>query len=358
MTPESLIRSPGFQLNLLLWMAKEQPEEAALVYPLFSKLGFRLLTVEQPFPLPEETVRAVRDCGLDIAAEPEPELILQRTRDGKALYFEAKAASFGPESSTSRQARGHLLACGPAFAEVQRPLRECLLCYVVPQEDASQMQQCLAALRRQLEDAKLEPGTASTHGLGVANGDCLQYVWDEAFARFADSAAPNADERRVVVLRGVTADTDPSPLVLLYSDEDYPNPALSDLFRLAFLRQVHARLVSDLHQSPTVGTQVVVLSEHLLEKTTQGVYSYLGRNRQRALRRLVNARVFHRMREYWQDRAPGLVERKRNGIALLFPDPDVKAAFLDWLEHEEFGAGPVPPPEDPLFVAMGLGEIE
>jgi hypothetical protein len=45
MNHDSLIRDPLVQLNLLLWMAKEQPHHAFVVRPLYQELGFRLIYI-------------------------------------------------------------------------------------------------------------------------------------------------------------------------------------------------------------------------------------------------------------------------------------------------------------------------
>ena len=46
MKAEALLCDPGFQLNLLLWMTREQPDNAYLVRPLFRELGFDLLYID------------------------------------------------------------------------------------------------------------------------------------------------------------------------------------------------------------------------------------------------------------------------------------------------------------------------
>jgi len=106
---DEAIRDPVFQLNLLVWMAKEQPEEGFRVRPLFSQHRFQLHYIEWPFPFPTEIraeiVAAAESLSLEFNLEPEPELIIQRPADGQAIYFEAKAQGFSPKSSNSRQAR-------------------------------------------------------------------------------------------------------------------------------------------------------------------------------------------------------------------------------------------------------------
>ena len=155
MKVDLLLKDPVFQLNLLLWMAKEQDAENYYVYPLFHQLGFRIIYIETAFAFPEETTRAIQDSGLDISIEPEPDMILGRESDNKALYFEAKANSFSSNSTTCKQARAHLVASGPVFGEVLSPLNACLLCYVVPDSGCGPMSECLTALAKELSNKGL-----------------------------------------------------------------------------------------------------------------------------------------------------------------------------------------------------------
>lgn len=137
-----LLKDPVYQLNLLLWMAKDQPENEYRVFPLFHKLGFEIIYIENPFLFPDEIVIAIKNSDLEISNNPEPDLILGRDKDKKALYFEAKANNFEPVSSNAKQARAHLIAAGPVFSEVLRPYESCLLCYVLPEKASQLMPKC------------------------------------------------------------------------------------------------------------------------------------------------------------------------------------------------------------------------
>lgn len=343
MTAEVLLRDPGFQLNLLLWMTREQPRNAYLVRPLFQEQGFDLLYVENPFPLPEETARAANATGLDISVTPEPDVLLRRDIDRKALYIEAKARSFSAASSDSRQARGHLLAAGPAFAEVMKPLEACLLCYVVPDADGPQMGACLASLADELRRSDLKPGSHSIHGLKL-NGTDVLYTWDAPFGAHTGIADNSA-----VVLQNVTDDTDPSPLFLVFSAEDYPDPARQDLNRRVFQNQVHAVLLCELNQNPTSSRYTRTIDDLLL-KTTDDIFQYIGRERQRTMRRLIRENVFKRIFTFWREKEPGLVRLEGDTIEVSFRDAVQRASFLDWLEDYKrtaFSAEP-PPPEEQL----------
>lgn len=187
MKAESLIRDPVFQLNPLIWMAKEQPAENPVVRPLFHEHGFSMVYVEQPFPLPPELVGRIRRASVAIGERPEPELILGRLSDRRGLYFEAKAESFGPESSTARQARAHLLATGASFAEVMAPCNEALLCHVTPDDRVPMMTACLTKLHAGLTDSGFQPGlslfmaspwTAPTLSIGgtQCSGDSVDWT--------------------------------------------------------------------------------------------------------------------------------------------------------------------------------------
>lgn len=348
MNHETLIRDPLFQLNLLLWMAKEQPREASVVRPLYYELGFRLIYIEHPFKFPQESLDAIDKCRLSISREPEPEVILGRVAERRALYFEAKADSFSPESDNSKQARGHLLATGPAFAEVMTPLSCCLLCYVVPEDRCDRMRNCLDELAQALSDERLEPGPHSTHGLAVVDRE-LRYSWDAALKRHTGLTADWE-----AVMRDLEADTDPTPLFLIYSAEDYPDRERQDLLRQSLIDQVHALLLSDLHRLAP-GAVYECFAEQLLNGMTDGVFGYLGRRRQKEMRKLIRMNVIRRIQEYSRDRFQDTVTPMGRGLRISFPNQDRKASFLDWLEDPKRTAFSVrkPPQESlPLFPDM------
>lgn len=351
MNAEVLLRDPGFQLNLLLWMTREQPHNAYLVRPLFRELGFDLLYIENPFPLPEETARAANATGLDISMKPEPDVLLGRNADMKALYIEIKAAAFSAASSSARQARGHALAAGPAFAEVMKPFQQCLLCYVTPAADGAQMDECLAKLRDELDHAGLELGPQSIHGLALT-GSNVVYSWDAGFRVF--SGTPGDSE---IILRNITDDTDPSPLFLVFSDQDYPDPEKQDLCRRALQNQVHAVLLCELNRSSwdTVYTRTL---DGLLEETTDGVFRYVGGDRRKRMRRLVRENLFKRIFGFWREKEPGLVCLADDTLKVQYRDASQQEALLDWLEdYRRVGFCTATPPQEeplPLLQMMGM----
>ena len=345
---ELLLQDPVFQLNILLWMAKEQPPDHFRVRPLFHQLRFSVMYIEQPFPFPDESLRAMDASELEIARQPEPELILIRMEDNKALYFEAKADSFSPESSNRKQALGHLLAAGPAFAEVYAPLTTCLLCYVLPAGGCGLMGDCLAALSMKLSGKDLEPGRYSVHGLSVEDFQ-LVYSWDQAFCDHVGS-----DEQRAVLINRLEDETNPAPLLLVFSDEDCPNCETRDFYRRALIEQVRASLLCDLH-SLDVGVRLAMTVDEVLVKTTDGMFNFLGRQRQKSLRRFVRKNVLCYLFDNWKEKQPDAMTLAGNEMTIRWSAGDQKEEFLDWLEdrHRAFPLSRPPEEEPTLFDIYG-----
>jgi hypothetical protein len=329
MKAKAILRDPVFQLNILLWMAKEQPADHFRVRPLFHELGFSVMYIEQPFPFPDDSVRAMDASGMEISRQPEPELMLRRMKDNKALYFEAKAGSFGPNSSNRKQALGHLLATGPAFNDVYAPLT-CLLCYVLPADERALMADCLASLSAELSGKSLEPGRHSVHGLSVEGAD-LAYVWDQAFCEHVGSADVGCAEQRAVLMHQLEDDTDPAPLLLVFSDEDCPNCETRDFYRRALVEQVRASLLCDLH-SLDLGTRFSMTADHLLEKTTEGLFDYLGKQRQKRLRCFIRENVIHYLFDQWKDKQPENVSLTGGELTIKWNAAAQQGEFLEWLE--------------------------
>lgn len=350
MKADVLIRDPVFQLNMLLWMAKEQPPGDYRVLPLFFELGFKIIYIEQPFPFPEETSRRAAGSGLVISEAPEPELILGGENDEKALYFEAKANSFGPDSSNAKQARGHLLATGPPFQEVLAPLMSCLLCYVVPEENCPLMRQCLADLSSELSANELEPGLFSCHGLMVSTNQLI-YVWDSAFKEYL-----GLKEDSAIILTDVEDDTDPSPLLLVFSEEDCPSEDMRDFYRRVLLDQVRARLLCDLETLPLNREYEISVDELLLE-TSDGFFEYVGRECQKRQRLLINENLFRRIRDYWADKQKDI--RVEHGqLRVRWQSAIERNDFLGWLEDRRFKFETTRPVERTMPLLDGLPEQE
>jgi hypothetical protein len=347
MKTDELLKDPVFQLNLLLWMVKEQPNTGYRVRPLYYEKGFRIIYIEQPFAMPEETIGTINDSKLDISTTPEPELILGREADNKALYFEAKANSFGTESSNCIQARAHLIACGPAFGEVLAPLKECLLCYLVPDNARELMSECLASLKKELMKKGLKPGPFSSHGLAIKDSKIV-YSWNGAFKTHI-----GIDEDSIPIVDDVEENTDPSPLILAYSDEDCANEGMRDFYRRVIIDQIRATLLCDLH-AHSVGAQYETTPDKLLEKTTDRIFQYLSRQRQKGLRRLIRHNVLKKIHDHWKDKQSG-IRLANNQLTITWSVIGEKEDFLNWLEDKRINFDASKPSEESSQLSISLG---
>lgn len=330
MKADEWIRDPVFQLNLLVWMSKEQPEGAYCVRPIFNRAGFEWMAIETPFPFPIETVKRIAELiesgKLRVHANPEPELVLKRGRDRKALYFEAKANSHGADSSTASQARGHLLAVGPVFSEVSAPLEKALLVYVLPNESSSLMRECLQELSDQLRIVDLIPGDSCVDGLS-AGDTAIHYHFDGMSRELLGIADPSIE-----VIRDIEPNTDPSPLLLIYTDEDCPNQERQGHYRKVLQNQCIATLLCELHRLD-VGQPVTLTAARILELTTQGAFQFLGQERRKRMELLLKVNVFNRIGDHWKDRVPDAIKVQGKELTVLFPSEVFREDFLDWLER-------------------------
>jgi hypothetical protein len=139
------------------------------------------------------------------------------------------------------------------------------------------------------------------------------------------------DDDWAVVLRDFKEDTNPTPLLLVFSDEDCSTPEQADFYRRAFLDQVLAQLVCDLNLLP-VEAAYTRTSRELVEKVTGGVLRYLGRDRQRSLCRLVKARIFNRIAAFWKGKPFEPARLEADVLTIFFNDNDQKEEFTERLE--------------------------
>ena len=86
MRTELLLQDPVFQLNILLWMAKEQPPEHFRIRPLFTQLRFSVMYIEQPFRFPDSSVSDGKQHRAAVCVGPEhgtvgPQLVKEAAKE-------------------------------------------------------------------------------------------------------------------------------------------------------------------------------------------------------------------------------------------------------------------------------------
>jgi hypothetical protein len=217
---------------------------------------------------------------------------------------------------------------GPAFAEVHTPLKTAILTYAVPFDQSERMRICLGELSTELQDASLSPGPYSVTGLAVENA-ALNFRLDPA----AQSAI-GCQEESIAVMHELDEETDPSPLMLVFSAEDCADQDRVGYYRHVLQQQILAALLCRLHTVPESGSVTITAAE-ILRETTQGAFDYLGRDRQKHMEVLVKENVFATIRDYWNERASGLSILQGRELTVTFSDPAKREEFFDWLEKRK-----------------------
>jgi hypothetical protein len=206
------------------------------------------------------------------------------------------------------------------------------------------MAECLASLSTELRAATLTPGEHSVHGLSVSHEDLI-YSWDDQFKQHA-----GISDDSVAVLRGLQDDTDPSPLLLVFTDEDCPNVERSGFYRKVLIDQVVARLVCDLNLLPHEKTYTTTAHD-LLRRTTDRIVDYMGRERQTSMIRIVRQNVFNRVADSWRGKPFSPVKLEADVLGITFKDQGIKGEFMDWLEDSKRTTftDHLPPNETPIL---------
>jgi len=342
MKAERIIEDPVFQLNLLVWAAKEQPDNnSAVVTPVFSRRGYRLLYIENPFSFPVPLQLQLKDID-DIGIAPTADVVVANMERLSAFYIEAKKQSFGVGSSNCRQARAHLIAAGPAFTEVYPPINSCRLVYALPEKYRAGMETTLDALTVDVEKRGFKPGPFSVHGFGLGD-KTITYVLDETSAKIL------GETNNVIPLLQIADDneTDPSPLLLIYTDSDSPNPDNSGFYRRVLADKIHAQLLCQLQRRDP--SQVFAIkADNLLNETSDNTFQYAGKDVQKGMCVFVRDNIFKRIATFWEEKKPGMFQLDKLELTVRFGDEFNKEQFLEWFEdfkRTNFGDEPADPVE-------------
>jgi len=346
MNPSELIRDPVLQLNLLIWMTREQPKEYYRVRPLFHEAGFELRNIDTPFALPEPVLAVAKIKEVAIRQTPSPDLLIHNQPLGKALYIEAKKSSFGADSTNANQGRAHLLAVGPACAKSYSPITDVLLSYHLPEDECQEMQACLETLSRELLEAGLAPGPFAMAGFGVSDHS-VTYAPDPTTAAFL-SLSPERQQ----ILSGLDSENDAAPLLLLFVEDDHHDPEKVGFYRQAVVSQIHAALICLLKANDALSFSVT--ARQLVLDTTQGTVNFLPLQKQKRMEKLVVENIFKRIREAWKDKHPDLIRLEGRAMTINFETDLRRDDFLDWLEDGDKTkfSDKAPPPDTPEFPGL------
>ena len=99
-TPDQLIASPTYQVNLLLWMARS--DNRARVPAVLAEAGYEILTIEERISMSPDLQQRLRSAGFKPSPFVAPDVILKAKKD--YLIVECKRSMFGADTSNQRQA--------------------------------------------------------------------------------------------------------------------------------------------------------------------------------------------------------------------------------------------------------------
>ncbi len=211
-TAAELIHDPLFQQNVVLWLAQDMSPSAD-VEPVLGAHGFAVLAIGRLLSLSAPVVSTLAATHVEAKRSAAPDVLLLRNReepDGELLVVECKRSSFGTDSSTAKQARAIMLACGndaAAIVGVGSGLTGTLVSYLVPDGQAVAMSRTLSELVEEMRAEALEVGDSTV--LALADDGTTNTV--DLVVSGAASAFIGLDEGRHTVLRSPSV-TDPRPL--------------------------------------------------------------------------------------------------------------------------------------------------
>jgi hypothetical protein len=215
-TPSELVADPVFQLNSLLWLTQPLPAGSG-IRPVLREQGYEVDAIGPSITLPLDILLLVKDSGLPHQDHIRPDVVLCRQTDRRYGVMECKGNSFGPDSSTSKQARTLLLAVGLRLDEAlglqTGTISRNTAAYLVPSQAAMEMGVTLQTLGAELSAKGLRSGASCVLAL-EPDTTSLSLVADDSARDFF--GLPESKVDFLILEEG----TDPRPLYFIPYDPD------------------------------------------------------------------------------------------------------------------------------------------
>lgn len=231
-------QSPLFQLNLMLWLT--WPTKYAGIKPIFREQGFSLQAIGQPLSLSFILYSRLTEANIPVQNSAYVDLLLINNSKQVLIPIECKKKSFGPTSSTSKQANCLLCHSGTDIAQVigLPKARDwyAFLYYVVEDGYQEPMLNTLTQLTANLKQAQIAATSFGSIGIKVVinDGIYLNFVTDGN-----SNGAAYTPKRGEVKVKDLEPDELPIPLYLLPFDmssgelDDIAKKALEERIRSA-----------------------------------------------------------------------------------------------------------------------------
>src|SRR3989338_8016764 len=113
---DKIIGDHLFQMNLILWLAQPIGMNIGL-RAILAESGYSVYSIAPSLALPIPIRQRIREKNINAQDGCSPDIILGKEKSNFFLLVECKKQSFGPDSSTSEQARTLLLLDGQILGE-------------------------------------------------------------------------------------------------------------------------------------------------------------------------------------------------------------------------------------------------
>lgn len=264
---------PLYQLNAVLWMLQPLPNPSSAVHAVLHHQGYSVRSIGQSLTASAELERRLA-VDLELRGAPAPDALASAPAGDPWPVFECKRSSFGPESTSSKQASKILARSADLSLAMGGPpdMRvDGCTAYVTRDAEAPALQATLDELGSALDSAGVTAAPACTVGLRVETGRGL-------IARVAAGTLPGAAgaalAEDVVVVPATGPEEDARPLYLIPFDPSVEQDAEERALCLrVLLARGQSHAASILGRSPAPGT--AMLEGHaLLDAATYGLSKY------------------------------------------------------------------------------------
>lgn len=158
MTPDDILKQPLFQLNLVIFLSMDSPNNGPYT-PVFKNAGYQLLYIEQPIPIARQIHSRLTKHGLTVNHKVVPEVILEHADGSVFMLIECKNSSFGPDTSQAHQAQGYLSLNGELLSKIlgapSTPLWKSEVTYVSLEGHGDRIHDTLCVLSERLKGVGL-----------------------------------------------------------------------------------------------------------------------------------------------------------------------------------------------------------
>ncbi|OGH06235.1 MAG: hypothetical protein A2W22_05535 [Candidatus Levybacteria bacterium RBG_16_35_11] len=273
-----------FQVNLILWLTQPILSDIG-IRALLAESGYSVYSIAPSLALPIPIRQRIREKNINAQDGCSPDIILGKEKSNFFLLVECKKQSFGPDSSTSEQARTLLLLDGQILGEslALSPATkvESAVSYVTKDDHKLHIKNTCDILKSEIESAGFRSNYACCFGIKHDSENSIYIVINNN-----DSDKLNIRESGDIKVIEGQPNTDPRPLYFIPLD---PSVEQNEYGKKTLEQRLLSEILSLIGRAK-VSDKTVFTVEDLLVKATWGMYnSWSDNSARKNLRRQVNS---------------------------------------------------------------------